>query len=220
MAKFISRTLVFLAMLIAGGIFLFTSIREKVEWDKPHGDLDIIKETELYDGKIVEGEIYDLFDEFAYTAEYDTTLGVQTSKERTTDRYFALPLTYAADEGRWFFIALSSRNSSELRTLEKIENETLDYYFEDVLLDDYTTTHFVGRVQKLDKEYLGFFREYIGEMFDVSGSELDEYCAPYVLESYTNPNSAVIGIVIGAILVFIGLVGMALSIIRKGLTGV
>ncbi|MCH5203724.1 MAG: hypothetical protein J1F03_03195 [Oscillospiraceae bacterium] len=217
--KFIRLLSIFVILAIGGGVFLFNGIRDKIEWDKPHGDLETLTEKDLYVGRFVEGEIYELWDEFAYTSEYDTTLGIQTSKERKTDRYFALPLEYSFyGDNDLMFVAVSSRRSDELKVFEKMEKETLDYY-NGLDYNEYTTTHFVGKVQKLSGEYLGFFRKYIARIYKVSEADASEYYAPYVLVSYANPDGIVTFIVIGAVMTFLGVVGTVNLIIRKVIRG-
>lgn len=211
--------IMFAVLAIVGGIFLFTEIRDKIEWDKPHADLETITEKDLYVGRVVEGDIYELWNEFAYTEEYDTTLGVQTSKEQVTDRYFALPLEYSFYEGSdLVFVAVSSRKSDELRVFKKMEKETVDFY-NGIDYDEYTSTHFVAKVQKLSGEYLQYFREYIADVYKVSESAASEYYAPYVLRSYSNPDGMVPMIIIGAVMAFIGVGGIVILIIRRIVTG-
>ncbi len=221
MFAFIRRMFIFGLMLVGGIVMLIGTIRSKAEWDKPHGDLETITEDELYTGRIVEGEIYDLWEEFAYTEEYDTTLGVQTSKSRTTYRYFALPLEYSFYEKEDpVFIAVSTKDSGEISNFKKIEKETIDFYYNGIEYDDYTTVHFVGRVKKLNNEYLGFFKEYIANIYGVSETEAKQYYAPYVLVSYTyNEGAEVFVMVLAAVFAVVGLIGLVFFIARKVLTG-
>lgn len=218
MVKFIRRIAFFGIILVGGLIFLINGIKDNIEFSKPHGDLETITADELYEGRIVEGTIYELWHEFAYTEEYDTTLGIKSSKERTTDRYFALPLEYSFEEENPIFVAVSSRNSDTLRTFEQMENETIDY-FNGKEYDEYTSIHFVGKVQKLSGEYLQFFKEYIAEIYGVSEKEAEKYYAPYVLTSYSNNGGLVPMIVVGAVMTLIGLCGVGFFIVRKVLTG-
>ena len=204
-------------MLVVGAIFLINGIKDKVEFDKPHGDLETISANELYVGRVVEGTIYELWDEFAYTSEYNETLGIKTSKERTTDRYFAMPLESSFASGSPVFVAVCTRDKTILKTFEQMEKETNDYYNGNDY-DEYTKIHYVGKVKRLSNEYLQFFREYIAYQYDVSEAEAAKFFVPYVLVA-TSGERLVPSIIIGAVMTVIGLGGMALFIIRKVLTG-
>ena len=217
MLKFIRLIVIFGVLAIGGGILLFTGIRDKIEWDKPHADLETMTEKDLYVGRVVEGEIYELWDEFAYTSEYETTLGIK-SNERTTDRYFALPLEYSFSGDNLMFVAVSSRKKDELKVFEVMEKETVDYYDNGIEYQEYTTTHFTGKVQKLSGEYLGFFKEYVAYVLGVSESEAENYFAPYVLRS-TSGSSGMVPIIIGGVMMLIGLGGVAFLVVRKILAG-
>lgn len=218
MLKFIRLIVIFGILAIGGGILLFTGIRDKIEWDKPHAVLEDITEKDLYVGRVVEGEIYELWDEFAYTSEYDTTLGIK-SNERTTDRYFALPLEYSFSGDNLMFVAVSSRKKDELKVFEVMEKETVDYYDNGIEYQEYTTTHFTGKVQRLGGEYLGFFREYVAYIMDVSESEASDYFVPYVLVSTSGAGGIVPLIIIGAVMTLVGLGGVAIVVIRRIITG-
>lgn len=217
MVKFIRRVVIFGVLLIMGIVFLVRGISRTVEFNKPHADLSTMTGKDLYEGRFVEGDIIELWDEFSYTEEYDETLGVQTNK-RVTDHFFAMPMEYSFDEENIIFIAVATRNENELKTFNTIVQETYDFY-DGVEMDDFTQTHFVGRVERLKGEYLDFFREYVAEMYDVSKSEADKYLAPYVLRSTTNNGGATGSLVTGIILTVIGTLGTAFFVVRKVLTG-
>lgn len=218
MLKFIRLIVMFGLFAIGGCIFLFNGIRDKIEWEKPHGVLEEITEDELYVGKVVEGEIYELWDEFAYTTEYDTTFGVQTSKERTTDRFFALPLEYSFYSDKIMLVAVSSRNSDQLKIFDRMAMESAQYYENGIEYEDYTTTHFVGRVERLSGEYLGWFKKYTTKALGVSEAEAADYYVPYVIKSYGGAGG-VVTIVIGAVLTLVGAAGVLLTIVRRIIKG-
>lgn len=216
--KFVRRMIFFIALSVVGIITLVNGIKGKIEHDKPRADIETLKVSDLYEGRIVEGTIYELWDEFAYTSEYDETLGIKTSKERTTDRYFAMPLESSFGSESLMFIAVSSRKSEELRVFEKMEKETNDYY-NGKEYDEYTSVHFVGKVKKLSNEYLQYFREYIAYQYDISEAEAEKYYTPYVLVSYGQGGSNIIMIIVGSVFSVVGVLGTIFFIVRKVLTG-
>lgn len=208
--KIIRIAIIVLALLVGGTIFLVTSIKQKAEYNAPRARLETVTAGELREGMFVEGEIYELWDEFAYTEEYETTLGIKHN-EKTTDRFFALPMEYAFNQDKFMFVAICSRDNSEISTMLKMEKESLDWYTKDIVPE--TTMHFVGKVQKLDKESLAFFKKYIADEMGVSEAEAAQYYTPYVIRSWKEDNSTV-GIVIGAVMTALGLGGAVIFVVR------
>ena len=209
-AKFIRLAILVLFLAIGGIIFLVMGIRQKIEFNQPRADIETVTANELKEGMFVEGEIYELWNEFAYTEQYESTLGIKHN-ERTTDRFFTLPMEYSFYMDNLKFIAICSRDKSELSKMEKMEKEALEYYNNDKEL--VTTMHFVGKVQKLDKEYLEFFKENVALLMGVGINETDQYIAPYVIRSWPEDNSSA-GIIIGAVMAALGLGGTAFFIIK------
>lgn len=208
--KFIRIAILVLFLAIGGIIFLVMGIKQKIEFNQPRADLETVTASELKEGMFVEGEIYELWDEFAYTEEYESTLGIKHN-ERTTDRFFTLPMEYSFYIGSPKFIAICSRDKSELSKMEKMMEEAAEYYKNDTEL--VTTMHFVGKVQRLDNEYLQFFKEYIAYEMGVGINETSQYIAPYVIRSWPNDTSTT-GIIIGAVMSVLGLGGAAFFIIK------
>lgn len=208
--KFIRLAILVLFLAIGGIIFLVIGIKQKVEFNQPRADIETVTANELKEGMFVEGEIYELWNEFAYTEEYESTLGVKHN-EKTTDRFFTLPMEYSFYMDSPKFIAICSRDKSELSKMVKMQNEAADFYQDGKEL--VTTMHFVGKVQKLDNEYLQFFKEYIAYEMGVGINETDQYIAPYVIRSWPEDNSTT-GIIIGAVMAVLGLGGAAVFIIK------
>lgn len=208
--KFIRLAILVLFLAIGGIIFLVIGIKQKVEFNQPRADLETVTANELKEGMFVEGEIYELWNEFAYTEEYESTLGVKHN-EKTTDRFFALPMEYSFYMDDLKFIAICSRDKSELSKMVKMSKEAAELYQNGKEL--VTTMHFVGKVQKLENEYLQFFKEDIAYELGVGISEAEQYIVPYVIRSWPNDNSTA-GIIIGAVMAVLGLGGAAIFIIK------
>lgn len=207
--KTIRIAIIVLALFVGGIIFLVTSIKQKAEYNAPRARLETVTVDELHEGMFVEGDIYEMWSEFAYTEEYESTLGVKHN-EKTTDRYFALPMEYSFSQDLPMFVAICTRNKSEISTLNKMSDESNEYYMNGTIPK--TTIHFVGKVQKLKGEYVDFFKEYIAYQFDISESEAQQLYTPYVIRSWKEDNSTV-GIIIGAVMTVLGLGGVAFFVV-------
>jgi len=210
------RIMIIAAVLFVGGIVsLVVGIKDKIEYDKPHKNIEEMRASDFYEGRYVEGDIYEVWDEFAYTEESKSTMGIEHDK-KVTDHYYVFPLETSFYDQKYMFAALCSRDSAELRVLDKMSDEADDYYMNGEQLK--TKIHFVGKVQALKGEYLQFFREVVAYNFEVSASEVDSIVTPFVIRSWQNDNSGVmIGFGIGGVV--IGLAGLAFFIIRKIRTG-
>ncbi|MGN0640419.1 MAG: DUF6709 family protein [Oscillospiraceae bacterium] len=208
--KTIRIAIIVLALLVGGTIFLVTSIKQKAEYNAPRVRLETVTADELREGMFVEGEIYELWSEFAYKEEYRTTLGVKHD-QKTTDRYYLMPMVYSYFEENPKFIAVCTRNSNESSTFDRIIQETIDYYNNDK--EPTTTIHFVGKVQALKGEALGFFRESVSECYGVSESEAERLYTPYVIRSWKEDTSTP-GIVIGAVMTALGLAGAVIFVVQ------
>lgn len=208
--KTIRIAIIVLALLVGGIIFLVTSIKQKAEFNAPRANLKTVTADELREGMFVEGEIYELWDEFAYTQEYKSTLGVKHN-EKTTDLYYALPMEYSFYEDNLMFVAICTKDKSEISTFDRMSEE-INKYYEDGTIPT-TTTHFVGKVQKLKGDYLAFFKEYIAYQYDISESEAQQLYTPYVIRSWKEDNSTV-GIVIGAVMTALGLAGAVIFVVK------
>ena len=205
-------TIIVLALLVCGIIFLVMGIKQKIEYNQPRARLETVTVDELHEGMFVEGEIYELWSEYAYTEESKSTLGIEHDK-KTTDRYFALPMEYSFYPGMDapMFIAVCTRDSSEISKMRTIAKESDNYYKNDIELK--TSMHFVGKVQALKGEYLDYFKEYIAWDLGISEAEAAQYYKPYVIRSWKEDNSTT-GIIIGAVMTALGLAGTIIFVVK------
>ena len=59
--KFVRLLIVFAVLAIMGIALLIGSIKDKAELAKPRGDLETMTEDDFYNGRFVEGTIYELW---------------------------------------------------------------------------------------------------------------------------------------------------------------
>lgn len=207
--KTIRIAIIVLALLVGGIIFLVMGIKQKAEFNAPRANLETVTVDELHEGMFVEGEIYEIWGEFATREEYETTLGIKHN-ERTTDRYYLMPMVYSYFNEDLKFIAVCTRDSGEISTINKIYNDTANFYNNGI---DYSTTmRFVGKVQALKGEVLDYFREGVSVSYGVSEAEAAQYYTPYVIRSWPTDNSTT-GIVIGAVMTALGLAGTIVFVV-------
>lgn len=211
--KLIRFLIVFIGLAIMGIVLLIGSIKDKVELAKPRGDLDTMKASDFYDGRFVEGEIYEIWGKYAYMEESDTIFGISYNT-KITSQYYAMPLPATFNDYNMKFIALAIPDSAMQKTADKIVSETVNYYNRGVELPEWTTLKVEGKVTKLTGKGLQLFQEYLD---DIDGSSAN--MVAYTINAGNNGRNSTATLIISIILTIIGLGGTAFIVIRKVLSG-
>lgn len=201
--RFIRLVITLAALLIGGIVFLVGGIKDKVNLSQPRVDISELTPEQLKDGMIVEGTIYELWDEFAY----ETDDGDKYS-------YYAMPLETTFEESELVFVALCVGNSTDKGIASKMSKETDDYYIKNITPEVWTELHITGKVSKLKGKVLEYFEEYIEEM---------EYSPNYNMKAYTiksfSEGSENVKLIAGIIMIAIGLIAVALIVFFRIVKG-
>lgn len=211
--KLIRLLVVFVGLAIMGIALLIGSIKDKAELAKPRGDLDTMKASDFYDGRFVEGEIYEIWGQYAYMEESDTIFGISYNT-KVTSQYYVMPLPATFDDYDMKFVSLSIPDSATQKTADKIVSETVNYYNRGVELPEWTTLKVEGKVTKLTGKGLQLFQEYLDDM-DASSANI----VAYTINAGNNGRNSTSTLIISIILIVIGLGGTAFIVIRKVLSG-
>lgn len=203
----------FAVFAVLGIIMLVGSIRDKIELSKPRGNLETMTASDFYNGRFVEGDIIEIWDNYAYTRETDTFLGITYSTKVTAQAY-SMPLPSSFDSSSPKFVSLSIRDGELQRTADRIVAETNDYIINDVVLDDWTSMHIEGKVTKLKGKGLELFRSYFKE---IGGDESN--IVAYEIHVGNDGSNSTTGLIFSVILTVIGLGGTGFFIARKILSG-
>lgn len=191
-----------IVFVVVGIVFVAGGISDKIS-SRTKTDISTLTEDKIKDGMMVEGTIYEIWDEFAY----DSGDGDYTG-------YYAFPLE-ATFEGREpYFVALKLSNAADLKIAEKMSNETDDYYYNDITPNVWTEFEFTGKVRKLRGDGLEFFREYVEQM----GYDDADYDKAYVISRYT-AGSETGRIVIGVIFAGLGLLMIGGTVLLRLVKG-
>ena len=213
--KFFSVRLliVFIVLAILGIAMLIGSIKDKVELAKPRGDLETMKASDFYNGRFVEGEIYELWDNYAYMEESDTIFGI-TYNTKVTSEYYAMPLPATYDDHDMKFVSLSIRDAAMQRTADKITEETFDYIIDGKELPEWTSMKIKGKVTQLKGDGLQLFQKYISDMGGDSAN-----IVAYTINVGNDGSNTTTNLIVSIVLVVIGLGGTAFMVMRKVLSG-
>ncbi len=206
--KFVRFLIIFVVVAVMGVVLLVGSIKDKAELAKPRGDLETMTEEDFYQGRFVEGTIYELWDNYADMEEYDSTFGIKHNT-RVTAQYYALPIP-VLDEYK--FVALAISDSSKQSIAQKMVKET-DAYYEDGTVPT-TTMRVSGKVTKLSGEGLEYLQDYAEYM----GFEASDVAA-FVINDGNDGSNAGGALIIAIVLTVVGLGGTAFLIVRKILSG-
>ena len=198
-------------LLIAGIDCASASLAEKREMAKGMMDFNEMQASDFYKGQYVQGELLELWDEFAYMEEYTETMGIK-GKSRVSAHYYVMPLQTSYENGTPVFAAVCLKNVTQISAAEQMINEMNDYWDEE---SDglYTSIPITGKVSVLDDELKQYFYEWL--MYGDEGastSEYEQYVCPYLITA-VQPDSSNSALSMGALMAVIGAVLVAAVII-------
>ncbi len=199
-------------LLIAGIACASASLAEKREIAKGMKDFNEMQASDFYKGQYVQGELLELWDEFAYMEEYtETALGRKTNS-RVSAHYYIMPLQTSYENGTPVFAAVCLKNVTQISAAEQMINEMNDYWDEE---SDglYTSIPITGKVSVMDDELKQYFYEWL--MYGDEGAstaEYEQYVCPYLITA-VQPDSSNSALSMGALMAVIGAVLVAAVII-------
>ena len=190
-------------MMVIGGlalIFLLAIPQYKIA-TSPAQDIYEINADEIVEGTHISGQIDFVYDYYAMESREEKTLGITTSTENDTSRWYIFP-AYGPTQSdtRFLTVRVSPKDYS---TLEQMVDETWAYL--DGQADDFGQTTYTidARAVKLDDELHQLYYDWYSA--DVSKEEADQYLTPYVLVPVMDTNTLWLIIGISAILIVAGL---------------
>jgi hypothetical protein len=199
-------------LIIAGIACAGDSLAQKREMAKGMMDFNEMQASDFYKGQYVQGELLELWDEFAYMEEYtETALGRKTNS-RVSAHYYIMPLQTSYENGTPVFAAVCLKNVTQISAAEQMINEMNDYWDEE---SDglYTSIPITGKVSVMDDELKQYFYEWL--MYGDEGastSEYEQYVCPYLITA-VQPDSSNSALSMGALMAVIGAVLVAAVII-------
>lgn len=199
-------------LLIAGIACAGDSLAQKREMAKGMMDFNEMQASDFYKGQYVQGELLELWDEFAYMEEYTETMGIK-GKSRVSAHYYVMPLQTSYETGSPVFAAVCLRNLSQISQAEQMINEMNDYWDNDGEGYLYTSIPITGKVSVMDDELKQYFYEWL--MYGDEGAstaEYEQYVCPYLITA-VQPDSSNSALSMGALMAVIGAVLVAAVII-------
>ena len=205
--KSLKSVIVFIVISVLGILTLVMSIRDKIELAKPPADIARMTEDDFYNGRYVEGYVYEIWGEYATMEESDTVFGISYNK-RTSAHYMYMPLETAFETGVPKFIALSIRDGSDYSFAYKLMQETWDFYYNDI--DFETAMPIRGKITKLTGENKKYFEDAMRE----EGFTPSEVSVYYVINVGNDGNGTTAELLIGIGITVVGVLGALFTIVR------
>lgn len=200
-------SITFIVIGVLGILVLVMSIRDKIELAKPPANIAEMTEDDFYNGRFVEGDIYEIWNGFATLQESDTIFGISYNT-KTTAQYFVMPLETSFYTGVPKFVALSVRDSTDIATAKKMAQESLDYYNNDIELK--TVMHIKGKITKLKGDGAKHFDTELSR----EGYIPSDVAVYYVINVGNDGNGSTAALLIGIGVTVVGVLGTLISIIR------
>ena len=191
-------SITFIVIAILGILLTVMSIKDRQELKKPPANIATMTEDDFYNGRFVEGDIYEIWDRFS-TVE---------TNSKTTGYYFAMPLETSFETGIPKFVALSVRDSSDYAVASRMAKESLDYYNNYVELE--TVMHIRGKITTLKGDGAKYFDKYIAD----NGFIPADAAVHYVINVGNDGEGAATALLIGIGITAVGVLGALFSIIR------
>lgn len=202
--RVIKALLAFIVIFAMGVFLLVNAIRDKIELSKPPLDIADLSEDELRSGRYVEGDVTELWDEFARREQSDSTFGTRISK-RFTAYYFAMPMK-SSDAPK--FVTLSVHKNEDLITARKMARESGQILEGHSVL--MTKMRMRGKITRLRAGAASAFDDYLKNCgFDPKATSVH-----YMINVGNDGSGSTYALVIAISVTAVGLIGGAVALIR------
>ncbi len=180
----LSVTVVLAVMLVLGIGGIISGLNDKAELAKGVDDFNYLSDGEFYDGKFVEGNVFEIYGEFAYTESYSETLGIKHNS-KVTSHYYLIPVTGSFESGSLKLIPVEIRTSAGINNAELLMQQTFDFQDHGTEPEIWNEFTLFGRVSALEGEV----EEYLYSWLTNDGADgtKDDYknlICPYVITEY------------------------------------
>ena len=166
----------FFIICVIASVVVYTSWKEDQKTISRDGipDFTYLSEDELEDGKIVMGDIYYVFDEFAAT--FEEKYGVQVS-DTPTNRYLLIPNGYrVTEEGEFYDYIMALKVDASATGEYDTVDEMLNSFWYSVDSDTiFSMEH--GFIFELSDEFKGYMFEYVNDPRFYDGGSFIDWCA-------------------------------------------
>lgn len=205
------RSVIPFIVIAAFGIFmLIMSIKDKIELSKPPADIAQMSESDFYSGRFVEGDIYEIWGNYATLEQSDSIFGIKYNTKATA-HYYLMPLETSYDTGIPKFISVAVHDSADILNAQKMERE-FDRYLDsdDEVFEPVTVMHIKGKVTKLRKDAANIFDKTLSSMTFNPATD----AVHYVINVGNDGSGTSTELILGIVVTIIGLFGGFIAFVR------
>lgn len=177
--------------LICGGLIFAQSIQDMIDSNKTPINYNISSIKEIKKGDIIEGDIHSTL------GSYETITTKRNGRTESTKFRYVIPI------GDKKFIGFEASKDDMINSMENLTDETFDYLSQKSDTPE-TVIHFKGKVQKMNKEDLGYFKDYL-KQGGFSEEDIENNAYNLYIQNRTFGNY-IPSMIIGAIFFIIGIV--------------
>lgn len=180
----LSISVVLAVMLVLGIGGVITGIKDKAELAKGVDDFNYLANSEFYEGKFVEGNVFEIYGEFAYTESYSETLGVKHNS-KVTSHYYLIPITGSFEASTLKLIPVEIRTSANITNAELLMQQTFDFQDYGTEPDVWNEFTLFGKVSVLDGEVEEYLYSWLtNDGADGTKEDYKNLICPYIITEY------------------------------------
>ena len=176
---------VMLILAVAGGVCLWMSAADFINMSKEPVNMKDVDWGTLKAGDHVNIEVDSAWVCLYSETTTESTYGI-TTNEYESARGYIIPNLYQDNQGYCYldyFIGLRLGNSGDYATMDRILQETDDWFYDTTGTVNYgmTTLYVDGTLEKMDKEEKELAMEYLVDYCGYTTSEATEMLCPYMI---------------------------------------
>lgn len=181
----LNAVIIFAVMLFAGAGGMITSSKQQQQINKGLDDFNFLSDSEFYKGKFVEGDVFEVYGEFAYEESYNETLGIK-SNSHVTSHYYLIPLTGSFDSDMPKFITLEIKTAAGVKNAELLMEQTWNYQDTGEEPDVWNEFPIQGKVSRLDGEIEEYLYDWLtNDGVDGTRADYEDMICPYVITEHS-----------------------------------
>jgi hypothetical protein len=211
--------IVLIVLFIFGAVLICEGIRDTSTLSKDVPDMNEMLSDDFKKNMFVQGQVWYCEGNFAY--EYEES--DYSDDEEVLREFYFIPLQAEWDKDNYKYIVISASDQVQIDSLSRLEDQTYDYFYNDVPSDeiDWEDIYFVGQVKPLEDDTTDLLYEYMqkyGYLETGSREEFNSMVVPYEIQ-YKTPSSVhsslFAGVVIIAIPIIVGAILVGVYMRKK-----
>lgn len=209
MSRTLKMIIVLLVIRVMGVTVLLEAGGNSREIAKGMEDFNGLNLSDFYRGRFVQGDVFEIYGEFAYTETYEETFGIKHNSE-VTAHYYVIPLAGSFETETPLFAALCLTDAQSIKNAELLMEQTWEYMDNGTEPDVWNEFPVTGKIIPMDSEIEGYFYDWFtNDGADGTRADYENVVCPYVISEFDTSSIGTTHIM-GIILTVAGFGGIAL----------